>query len=90
MARFAGDVFGSQGQSFSEDSARSVLLDYFPDLRDLSRSKKSREEKEAAPQKTGGFAGIPEFAGAKPLQSSALTPVPVFAGSSRSGYKQVK
>jgi hypothetical protein len=89
MARFAGDIFGSQGQSFAEDSARSVLLDYFPDLRDLSRSKKTGE-KEAAPQKTGGFAGIPEFAGAKPLQSSALTPVPVFAGSSRSGYKQVE
>lgn len=87
MARFAGDIFGPQGQNFAEDSDRSLLLDYFPDLRDLSRSKKTREE--AAPRRTGGFAGIPEFAGAKPLQSSSLTPVPVFAGSSRNSYKQV-
>jgi hypothetical protein len=75
--RFAGSVFESAAGS-SDDPSKSVLAKYFPGVYDLSKAFSKPEEGGTAFRRTGGFAGVPAFGGAKPMKRHAETGVPSF------------
>jgi hypothetical protein len=75
--RFAGSVFERLAGS-SDDPSKSVLAKYFPGLYDLSKSYSETGEGEKVFRRTGGFAGVPAFGGAKPMKRHAERGVPAF------------
>jgi hypothetical protein len=81
--RFAGDIFQGVG-SLQRPTDNSVLLSYFPNLYNLNKPRKEIDP--TAAKKTGGFAGVPQFGGAKLMQRHEETGSPVFGGP-QSAYK---
>ncbi len=51
-ARFAGDYFGISQADLSDTSE---LLNYFPELRDTYKRKKTDKDKDEGPKITGNF-----------------------------------
>jgi hypothetical protein len=82
--RFAGDIF-SQPVEARGGSDRSVLVDYFPEFRDFTRTIGGSTSGEEA-KRTGGLSGVAAFGGFKPLQKHETQAPKPFAGAKPSGY----
>lgn len=83
--RFAGDIFNKPSAG-EQDSGRSVLVDYFPEFRDFTRTIGGSIAKEG-PKATGGLTGVASFGGFKPLQKQETQAPKPFAGAKPSGYR---
>jgi len=70
MARFAGDVFNIPLE-FSNESAESVLADYFPELRSIKRGSKPQEQTEDSGARLfRGAKAVPSFIGSTKFEQS--------------------
>jgi len=86
--RMAGNIFN---RAFVEpsDSDKSVLISYFPEFRDFTKSL-AKGVTEEGPRGTRNATGVPAFAGFKPLKANETQTTPVFAGAKPAGYTSKK